>query len=187
MAKQKIRNHPYLLKPVVIVGALVDEKPNFFTIADITSSGYKIPRFIVSSGKAHYTNMGILKNRSFSINLPSEQLVKETDFCGIKSGRKLNKSVVFDVFYGEEISTAPLIREAPINYACKLVKTVDFGDTHYIFIGEIVETYVDGDIIEGSGLNLGKINPFLYFYDNNYWKVGEVLAKAYKIGKDYGK
>jgi len=188
MGKIKIKPFPYLLpKPVAIVGALVEDKPNFLTIADISTTGYKIPRFVVSSGKGHYTTDGIIKNESFSVNIPSEQMVMETDYVGIKSGARIDKSEVFKVFYGDIVKTAPMIKEAPITHACKLVKTVDFGDTHYLFIGEIVETYVNEEDLVNNIPDIEEVRPITFYYDNIYRGAGSEVARAYKIGRNYGK
>ncbi|MFX1280592.1 MAG: flavin reductase family protein [Promethearchaeota archaeon] len=188
MTLKRIKRFPYLLpKSVAIVGALVDNKPNFLTIADISTTGYQIPRFVVSSGKTHYTNKGIIENQSFSVNIPSSKMVAKTDFVGIISGAKTDKSKVFDIFYGEEVKSAPLIKEAPIAHACKLVKTVDFGDTHYLFIGEIMETYVHEEFLLKNIPDIEKINPFVYHNDGFYWNVGDKLAQAYKVGKSLEK
>ncbi|MFX1388462.1 MAG: flavin reductase family protein [Promethearchaeota archaeon] len=184
----RIKSSPYLIpKPVALIGALVDNKPNFFTVADICTSGYNPPRFIISSGKTHYTNKGIIENKAFSVNIPSHKLIVETDYCGIISGKKINKGNIFEVFYGEEIKTLPMIKKAPITHACKLVKIIDFKETHYLFIGEIVESYVAEDCLKGSIPNIEKVSPFTWFYDNYYRKVGEILGKAYKIGKEFQK
>lgn len=184
MKLKRIKRFPYLLpKPVAIVGALVDNKPNFLTIADISTTGYQVPRFVVSSGKGHYTNKGIIENESFSVNIPSQNMVAKADYVGIKSGINTDKSEVFDVFFGEELKSAPMIKEAPIVHACKLVKTVDFGDTHYLFIGEIIETYVNEDILTKKIPDIKKVNPFAYHNDGFYWKMGEKLAQAYKVGR----
>jgi flavin reductase (DIM6/NTAB) family NADH-FMN oxidoreductase RutF len=63
MDKIRVKPYPFLYpKPVIIIGALVEGKPNFFTVADITSIGYKPPRIIVISAKVHYTNQSIMEN-----------------------------------------------------------------------------------------------------------------------------
>lgn len=185
MSKIKVKNYPYLLpKPVVILGAIVGEYPNYMTIADVCTTGYLKPRFVISSGKNHYTNQGIIENKSFSVNIPKESMVAVTDFCGINSGKKVDKNNLFKHFYSENVPKAPLIEEAPINFACRLVKTVDFGDTHYIFIGEIIDTYVNDHYITNNIPEMKKIQPFSY-YGNKYWSVGEPIADAYRIGKTY--
>jgi flavin reductase (DIM6/NTAB) family NADH-FMN oxidoreductase RutF len=184
----RIKSSPYLIpKPVAIIGALVDNKPNFFTVADLCTSGYQPPRFVISSGKTHYTNKGIIENMEFSVNIPSHELIVETDYCGITSGKNFNKAKIFEVFYGDEMKKVPMIKKAPITHACKLVKTIDFEETHYLFIGEIVETYVAKDCMKGTMPNIEKVRPFTWFYDNYYRKIGEILGKAYKIGKELDK
>ncbi|MBD3195944.1 MAG: flavin reductase family protein [Candidatus Lokiarchaeota archaeon] len=184
MSLKKIKVHPYLIpKPVAIIGANIEEKANFLTIADLCTTGYKIPRFVISSGKGHYTNKGILENKEFSVTIPSSTLVKEADYVGIKSGKKVDKSKIFDIFYGE-LKYAPLIKNAPITHSCELVENVDFGDTHYLFIGEIKETYVNEKVMEGRIPDIKKVDAFSYYYDNNYYSVGNVIAQAYKVGKE---
>ena len=181
MTKLKIKKFPYLRpKPVAVIGAVVDE--NFITIADLCTTGYKIPRFVISSGKGHFTNEGIIKNEQFSVNIPSIEMVAKVDYCGINSGHQVDKSDVFEVFYGD-LDKAPMIKEAPITHECKLVKNIDFGDTHCLFIGEIIGTYVDEKLLEKNIPNIEKVKPFSYYYDRYYWKNGERLAEAYQIGK----
>jgi flavin reductase (DIM6/NTAB) family NADH-FMN oxidoreductase RutF len=180
---KKIRTIPYLIpKPVALIGALVEDKPNFFTVADLCTTAYK--RFVISSGKSHYTNKGILENEAFSVNIPSNKMVEKTDYCGIKSGKKTDKSNLFDVFYGEILKTVPMIKGAPITHTCKLVDTVDFGDTHYLFIGEVIETFANEVYLKNNIPVLEEINPFTWYSDNYYRNIGEKIAEAYKIGKN---
>jgi hypothetical protein len=80
---------------------LIGGKLNFFTVANITCSGYKTPRIVVSSAKVHYTNQGIMKNKEFSVNIPSEDMVDVTDYCGITQGKRKDKSILFEAFFGE--------------------------------------------------------------------------------------
>ncbi len=83
MIMKQIRSIPYLMpKPVALIGALIDNKPNFFTVADLCTTAYK--RFVISSGKSHHTNKGILENETFSVNIPSNEMMEKTDYYGIK-------------------------------------------------------------------------------------------------------
>ena len=95
--------------PVSLVGAHVDGKPNFLAVAWFTMVSYKPPRIAIALGKGHYTNPGIKENKTFSVCLPSEDMAEITDYCGIVSGNKTDKSEIFDLFYGE-LKTAPMIR-----------------------------------------------------------------------------
>ena len=98
--------------PVTLVGATVKGKPNFLAAAWFTFAGLNPPKVAVALNKAHYTNQGIKDNKTFSLCIPSEDMVKATDYCGIISGFKADKSSVFDVFYGK-LKTAPMITECP--------------------------------------------------------------------------
>ena len=138
--------------PTTLVGATVNGKPNFITIAHVGIMTYQPPICIsLSMAKVHYTNAGIRKNETFSVNLPSEALVRETDYCGLVSGKNTDKEALFNVFYGQ-LETAPMIESCLLNMECRLYQTVDFI-THDIFIGEVVETYADETILTGGAID----------------------------------
>ena len=170
--------------PVSLVGAYVEGKPNFLAVAWFTMASYKPPRMAISLGKGHYTNPGIKENKTFSVCLPSENMVEITDYCGIVSGKKTDKSEIFDLFYGE-LKTAPLIRDCPLCMECKLVEIVESGPNE-IFIGEIVGTYTEEKFLTGGKLDFRKMNPLILSQpDTSYWRLGKQVAKAWNIGKRY--
>jgi flavin reductase (DIM6/NTAB) family NADH-FMN oxidoreductase RutF len=169
--------------PTVLVGAMVDGKPNFITIAHIGIVNHARPYLIsLSSAKAHYTNAGIKENKAFSVNIPSENLVVETDYAGIVSGKKTDKSGLFEVFHGQ-VANAPMIKECPLNMECRLYDIYD-TPTHDLLIGEIVETYADESVLTDGKIDLAKLKPLLFDMSSiKYWSVGEVVADCWKIGK----
>src|SRR3990170_2228633 len=108
--KLGIKNCLYPM-PTTLVGALVNGKPNYVTIAhvgimDLTSVS-------LGMNKSHFTNLGIKENKTFSVNIPSARLVKETDYCGLVSGKNENKTALFTIFYGT-LETAPMIEQCAI-------------------------------------------------------------------------
>ncbi len=170
--------------PVSLVGAHVNGKPNFMAVAWFTMVSYKPPRIAIALGKSHYTNPGIKENGAFSVCLPSEDMVEITDYCGIVSGKKTDKSEIFDLFYGE-LKTAPLIRDCPLNMECKLIETVE-SSLNEIFIGEIIGTYTEDRFLSEGKLDFKKMKPLILSQpDTAYWRLGEPLAKAWNIGKQY--
>ena len=94
--------------PTTLIGANVNEKPNFVAIAHVGIMD--LGHVSLGMAKAHYTNMGIKKNKAFSVNIPSEKMVKKTDYCGLVSGRQVDKSELFTIFYGEP-KNAPMIKD----------------------------------------------------------------------------
>jgi len=170
--------------PVSLVGAHVDGKSNFLAVAWFTMVSYKPPRIAIALGRSHYTNPGIKENKAFSVCLPSEDMVEVTDYCGIVSGKKTDKSNVFDLFYGE-LKTAPMIKECPLNMACKLVEVVE-SSLNEIFIGEILGTYTESKFLTDGKLDFVKMKPLILSQpDTSYWRLGERVAKAWNIGKNY--
>jgi flavin reductase (DIM6/NTAB) family NADH-FMN oxidoreductase RutF len=109
-------------------------------------------------------------------------MAQVSDYCGLVSGKTVDKSKLFDVFYGK-LKTAPMIRKCPINMECRLMKTVDFPK-HDVFIGEIVETYVDEEYLTDGIVDFAKVQPILFVMnDTGYWKLGQRFANAWDIGK----
>jgi flavin reductase (DIM6/NTAB) family NADH-FMN oxidoreductase RutF len=170
--------------PVCLVGAHVDGKPNFLAVAWFTMASRKPPRIAISLGKGHYTNPGIKKNKTFSVCLPSEDMVELTDYCGIVSGKKADKSEIFDLFYGE-LKTAPMIKDCPLSMECNLVKIVEMG-LNEIFIGEIKGTYTEERFLTDDKLDFRKMKPLILSQpDTSYWSLGEPVANAFSVGERY--
>jgi len=94
------------------VGALVNTKPNYITIAHVGIMD--LGSISLGMNKVHYINVGIKENGTFSVNIPSVHMVKQIDYCGLVSGRNFNKATLFKTFYGT-LKTAPMIEECPIN------------------------------------------------------------------------
>jgi len=169
--------------PTTIVGAIVEGRPNFITIAHIGIVNHAKPFLIsLSMGKPHYTNAGIKENKAFSVNIPSEDLVVATDYVGLVSGKKADKSGVFEIFYGK-LETAPMISRCPINMACKLFDIYD-TPTHDLFIGEIVETYAEESVLKNGKVDLGRVKPLMFDMSSvQYWSIGHTVARCWNVGK----
>ena len=169
--------------PTVLVGAMVAGKPNFITIAHIGIVNHARPYLIsLSMGKPHYTNAGIKQNKAFSVNMPSENLMIETDYVGLVSGKKVDKSKLFEIFNGR-LENAPMIKECPLNMECKLYDTYD-TPTHDLFIAEIVETYADESVLTENKVDLAKLRPLLFDMSSiKYWSLGEVTGNCWSVGK----
>ena len=168
--------------PMVLVGTMVDDRPNFMAVGWVTRVNFQPPMIAVALGKAHYTNIGIHASKSFSVNVPSTDLLEKTDYCGIISGRKEDKSSLFKVIEGKATGT-PMIEDCPLCMECRLVNIVDLP-TNEVFIGEIVSAYADAECCSDGKPDIKKIRPFtLTMPDNQYWQIGAFAGKAWSIGK----
>ena len=182
----KVRLGPQTLlcpMPAVLVGAKVDGKPNFMTVAWCGIAAFKPPALSVAFQKERYTLRGVREEGTFSINIPSADLAKKVDYCGIYSGKKRDKSEIFEVFFGI-LETAPLIKDCPVNLECKVVNSLDLG-SHTLVIGEIVETHINENCITGGEPDPEKIDPLIYATGTTqYHRLGRIVGKAFEIGKD---
>ncbi|MFX0016188.1 MAG: flavin reductase family protein [Promethearchaeota archaeon] len=187
MKKVKFGRVPLIYPiPIILAGALVNNKPNFETLGDVGIIGIKPPIVYISSGQDHYTNLGILEHETFSINFPSTTLLTVTDYCGTVSGHDTDKSQLFNIFYGE-LETAPMIEECPVNLECKVIK--EFSILHrQIFVGDVAQVYVTKDfVLETNGrkkiTDMTKLDPIIYALDNRYYRIGEPIGVGYQEGK----
>ena len=167
--------------PMVIVGSVVDGRVNFMAVGWVTRVNFKPPMIGIALGP-HFTNRGIEERREFSVNIPGIPLLEKTDYCGLVSGGKTDKSGLFDVHYGI-LQAAPLIRECPLSMACRLHETVKLPFNTF-YIGEIVEAFSEERYLTDGKPDIGKIRPFtLTMPDNGYWGVGEQVGRAWSAGK----
>jgi flavin reductase (DIM6/NTAB) family NADH-FMN oxidoreductase RutF len=170
--------------PALLIGAQVNGKPNFMTVAWSGIVDSDPPMISVSIRHQRHTLVGIRQNMTFSVNVPSTDIVAETDYCGTASGNKTDKTAVchFGVFYGKLV-TAPLVEQCPVNLECSVEHVLNLG-THSLVIGKIQELYVTEDCLTDGKPDVTKIKPFCFVGDpdRQYRALGDVVAKAYSVG-----
>jgi flavin reductase (DIM6/NTAB) family NADH-FMN oxidoreductase RutF len=138
-------SNPMPVAPIALVGANVDGKANYMAVGFVNGVNMHPFMLYVSLNKNAHTSKGIIENGTFSVNVPSADYVVETDYCGIVSGKKVDKSGIFATYYGE-LETAPMIEEFRITCECRYTgQQVDFG------MGIV---YFDEDM--GQGWSIGK-------------------------------
>ena len=182
MDKQQIGTNFFIPMPVVLVGSQVEGRANFMTVGWISRANSNPPMIVCGINSNHYTAGGINETKTFSVNIPSGDMLERIDYCGLVSGKKVDKSGVFEVFYGS-LLTAPMIRECPVTLECRLVQSVVLP-TNTLFIGEIVGAFADGNVISNNKPDFPSINPlFLTMPDNRYWTLGQHAGDAWSAGK----
>lgn len=171
--------------PALLVGASIEGRANFMAVAWGGIANGEPPMISVAIRHVRHTLKGIRQNLSFSVNIPSTDLVTEADYCGLKSGAKADKVKVchFKVFYGK-LEGAPLIEECPVNLECKVVHILNLG-SHALVIGQIEETHVSEDCLTDGKPDVSKIRPLIYATTptSHYRALGEFVAQAFSIGK----
>lgn len=172
--------------PAALVACGTVEESNIITVAWIGMMASNPPVLAISLRKNRHS-LSIIKNTGeFSVNIPSASQMRETDYCGLVSGRKQNKAedCEFNLVRGIAV-TAPVILDCPFNLECKMVRETSFGKWDVLF-GEVVETLVDADKVdpETGKPSVEMIDPLVYCATvREYWKLGEKLGKGFQAGK----
>ncbi len=167
--------------PTILIGANVDDKPDFTTVAWTGVAASVPPSITIALQHHRHSLKGVRQNMSFSVNIPSADYVKETDYCGLASGARVDKvaDCRFTVFYGK-LKNVPFIEQCPINHGCEVVQILNLG-SHELIVGRIVETHVSEECLTDGRPDPAKVNPFL-FAGWGYYRVGEYLGDAFRCG-----
>ena len=180
MEKTKIENYPMINPvPIVIVGTMSGDKENYTTVGAF-GVVCLAPVFYVSLKSTHCGAAAIRENGFFSINLSAPDIIKETDYCGMFSGNTTDKSKLFTSFY-DELGNAPMIKESPMNYLCKVINSVPVNDFD-VFFGEIIATYINGDCFTDGKPDPLKINPVIGM-GMSYYSLENEVGKVFTEGK----
>jgi len=187
MAKVNIGEQAYVLPmATTILGSRLEDRPNFMALGWLSRVNFKPPMLGVAVSQGHASHRAIVETWEFSVNFPTVEMVEITDYVGLVSGKRVDKSNLFNLFYGE-LKNAPMISECPLTMECKLVKTVELPSNSF-FIGEIVGAYSEERFLTNGVPDIKKINPFLLTMpDNGYWSVGELIGRAWSDGKSMRK
>jgi len=183
MSKIKIQNKPIGPFPTALVGAEVDDRPNYATAGAFGVVSLE-PVLYVSLKSTHYTTKGVKEHDFFSINIPSADMVQKTDYCGIVSGKQTDKSTIFTSFY-DETGIAPMIVECPLNYLCKVVRNIPMFGFDF-FLGEIISVYIDERCLVDNKIITQYINPIVLM-GNEYWNLGNRIGLVFREGKKFKK
>lgn len=144
--------------PLVVVGAMLDEKPNWLLAGHVGIIGHD--HVMVSLASAHYTNKGIKASKKLSINLVDEALLAKADHAGCVSGSEEDKSALFD--YMVDDRGVPMISQAPISMVCS-VKDIYETPGFESFICTIDATYADGRVLNSAGkIDYRVLKPVLF-------------------------
>ncbi|MBN1504386.1 MAG: flavin reductase family protein [Candidatus Eisenbacteria bacterium] len=175
--------------PVLLVGTYdKDGRPNLATVAWGGICCSQPPCVAVSLREATYTHGCILARRAFTVNVPSADQVKEADFCGMVSGRTVDKFAAIKFTpVKSTLVDAPYAEEFPLVLECRLSRTVGVG-LHTEFIGEILDVKVDERFVGTDNVPIvQKIRPFAYAPgEQRYYVLGDCIGNGYTEGEAFG-
>jgi flavin reductase (DIM6/NTAB) family NADH-FMN oxidoreductase RutF len=184
VSRRKLGPIPYVYPvPIVLVGSLVDGKPNYATVGDCAIMGIRPAVVAVSLGVGHHTTRGVLEHRTFGISIPRTEDLALVDLFGQVSGRDVDKSCLVESFFGE-LGTAPMAAFSPVTLECRVLSELKVDHRH-IFVGSVVQAHVDESFIDKDGkvAPLTELDPILYALDNRYYRVGDAIGVGYQEAK----
>ncbi len=164
--------------PVVLVTSIgADAKPNLITLAwaGVVCSDPPILGLGIRSSRHSFKL--IERSKEFVVNIPTVEILRETDLSGMVSGRQVDK-------FSETGLTAepakrvkpPLIKESPVNIECKVKKIIPLG-SHDLFLGEVVCVHVSQNVLsEKKKIDFSKLSPFVY-NQGEYWSLNKKIAE----------
>lgn len=167
--------------PTIMIGANVDGKPDFTTVAWTGVAASVPPSVTIALQHHRHSLKGVRQNMTFSVNIPSVSQVKETDYCGLASGARIDKAADcgFTVFYGK-LQSAPMIEQCPISHSCEVVQILNLG-SHELIVGKIVESFVSEDCLTDGRPDTSKVRPFV-FGGPGYYALGDYIGDAFRCG-----
>ncbi|MEA1993688.1 MAG: flavin reductase family protein [Euryarchaeota archaeon] len=171
----KIEKEPYpALYPIPV--ALVTSDDNIITLAWIGTACHDPPMLSAAIRPERFSHDLIKESGEFVVNIPTEEILEEVDYCGMVSGRDVDKFEETGLAKEKANKvSAPLIRECPVNLECTLKKIIPLG-THDLFIGRVVAVDIDEEIIEKGKINYRKAGPICYV-KGEYCFVGGALGR----------
>lgn len=180
----KAGNMLYPVPAVMVSCGLEGQTPNILTIAWAGTICSDPAMVSISVRKERYSHPIIKETGEFVINLTTKDLAYATDFCGVKSGKDIDKFAHLGLtpMKASKVS-CPIIAESPVNIECKVVNVCELG-THDMFIAEVVAVDVSEEYMDENGkFDLNSTGLMAYSH-GEYYTLGEKLGKfGYSVQK----
>lgn len=177
-------NMLYPLPVVMVSMADAQGNHNIITIAWAGTVCTNPPMVSISVRSERYSYPILKETGEFVINLTTKDLVFATDYCGVKSGRDVDKfkELGLTAVPGDKVK-APLIAESPVNLECKVTEVIPLG-SHDMFLAEVVAVHADKKYMDEKGkFHLEQAEPIVYSH-GAYLETGKTLGTfGYSVKK----
>jgi len=170
--------------PAVLVSCGTLDAPNAFTVAWTGIVCSNPPMTYISVRPERYSHELISKSGVFCINLTTKKMVRATDFCGVRSGRDMDKIALMGLHTEPAANIeCPSIVESPVTLECK-VRSVEKLGSHDMFLADILSVCVDEKYIDENGkMHMDKMDLITYAH-GEYFSLGDKLGSfGYSVRK----
>ena len=177
-------NMLYPLPAVLVTTRGRDGKDNIITVAWTGTVCTNPPMLYISVRPERYSYQALKETGEFVVNLTTEAMARETDFCGVRSGRDLDKFERTGLHKGEaSLVRAPIILESPVNIECRVREEILLG-SHSMFLADVVHVTVEDAYMDQKGtFHLEQANPLVYSH-GIYHSIGKELGSfGYSVRK----
>ncbi len=186
MAKQQWKpgNMLYPLPAVMVTVRGKSGEDNIITVAWAGTVCTNPPMVSISVRPERYSCHMLEESKEFVINLTTEKLCYATDYCGVRSGRDVDKFKEMKLTKTEaSLVNAPMIEESPVNVECRVEKIEKLG-SHYMFIARVLAVHADEAYMDENGrFDLNKARPMVYSH-GEYYGLGKKLGSfGYSVKK----
>lgn len=158
--------------PVVLISSRNNEgKDNVFTVGWVGTVCTRPPMLSISIRPERLSYDYIKESMEFVVNIPHAGMTKEVDFCGVRSGKKIDKikEMKFTMKECSNINAA-YIEECPINIECKVKQIVSLG-SHDMFISEVLSSHINEELIDEKGKIHFEKGDLLAYCHGEYYKL----------------
>lgn len=170
--------------PAVMISCEEQGKQNIVTVAWTGTVCTNPPMLSISLRPERHSHGMIERTKEFVLNLTTEQLVRACDFCGVKSGRDIDKFQATGLTpLKADFVQAPLIAESPVNIECRVEQILRLG-SHDMFLAQVLGVHVSDEYMNENGkFELFKAKPVVYSH-GEYYGLGELLGTfGYSVRK----
>lgn len=177
-------NMLYPLPAVMVSCKRKDEKPNIITVAWAGTICTSPAMLSISVRPERYSYDIIKESGEFVVNLVTKDLVYAADYCGVRSGRDVDKFKEMHLHEQESVKTAtPGIAESPVNIECKVCEVKELG-SHHLFIAEVVSVSVDDDYMNEKGKFELNRSGLITYSHGEYFELGKKAGSfGYSVRK----
>lgn len=177
-------NMIYPLPAVMVSCADKEGNSNIITVAWTGTVCTNPPMAYISVRPERYSYQMIRETGEFVINLTTESLVYATDFCGVRSGRDVDKFSEMKLTKEKaSVVAAPMIAESPVNIECRVREIKELG-SHHMFLADVAAVHVDDAYMdEKQKFHLADAKMAAYSH-GEYYGLGELLGTfGYSVKK----
>ena len=163
--------------PAVMVSCGTMKKSNIITVAWTGIINTEPAKVYISIKPSRYSYEIIKKQREFVINLTTQNLAKATDWCGVKTGAKVDKFKEMNLHKEKaKFVKCPMIKESPVSVECKVKEIKNLG-SHHMFIAEVLAINADEKYINKKGaFDIAKCNLIAYS-NGHYYTLGRKIGR----------